>query len=250
MTTSLSVPESTTTAAATATQRVRLRFAKRGDLRLVSHHDVVRAFERMLRRAELPVAHSQGFNPRPKVVFPLSLALGIEGRREIVELELTEPLEPALVLDRLSAVAPPGLALFEPEALMTSRAGQVRAVRYELPIPAERRTGAAAAIGEFLRVTERPYIRHREGRRIPIDLRPFVIALTLDEDGFLRLNMQMSPGGSARPEEVLEALGLRELLDHGAILVRTELELAAESLPVKPARPAATEVRANGSTPA
>ena len=83
MTTSLSVPESTTTAAATATQRVRLRFAKRGDLRLVSHHDVVRAFERMLRRAELPVAHSQGFNPRPKVVFPLSLALGIEGRREI-----------------------------------------------------------------------------------------------------------------------------------------------------------------------
>src|SRR4051812_1089962 len=67
--------------------KVRLRFAKRGDLRLVSHHDLMRCLERALRRAAIPMAASQGFNPRPKIMFPLALALGIEGDREVVELE-------------------------------------------------------------------------------------------------------------------------------------------------------------------
>src|SRR5262245_4685643 len=101
---------------ATAT-KIRLRFAKRDDLRLVSHHDLMRCVERMLRRAALPVAESQGFNPRPKVSFPLALALGIEGRREVLELELTEALAPEEVRDRLAAVAPPGLELAEAEAI-------------------------------------------------------------------------------------------------------------------------------------
>ncbi len=75
--------------------RVRLRFAKRGDLRLISHHDLMRCLERMLRRAALPVAHSRGFNPRPKATFALALALGIEGCREVLDLDLDEPMEPS-----------------------------------------------------------------------------------------------------------------------------------------------------------
>src|ERR1700676_3544117 len=93
----------------TATTKVRLRFSKSGDLRLVSHHDLLRCLERLLRRAEVPVAQSQGFNPRPKIVFTLALALGIEGRREVRELALAEPMEPAEVRRRLCASAPPGL---------------------------------------------------------------------------------------------------------------------------------------------
>ena len=87
----------------TTATKVRLRFAKRGDLRLISHHDLLRCLERALRRARIPMAVSQGFNPRPKIVFALALALGIEGRREVVELELAEPTEPAEVLRRLAA---------------------------------------------------------------------------------------------------------------------------------------------------
>ena len=79
----------------TTATKLRLRFAKRGDLRLVSHHDLMRCLERMLRRAQIPMAMSQGFNPRPKIVFALALGLGIEGRREVVDLELAEPMEPA-----------------------------------------------------------------------------------------------------------------------------------------------------------
>ena len=88
--------------------KVRLRFAKRGDLRLVSHHDLLRCLERMLRRAQVPIAQTQGYSPRPKITFALALGLGIESLCEVVDLELAEPLEPAELLARLQAVAPPG----------------------------------------------------------------------------------------------------------------------------------------------
>ena len=82
----------------TKATKVRLRFAKCGDLRLVSHHDLMRCLERMLRRAQIPIALTQGFNPRPKMTFALALGLGIEVDREVVDLELSEPLEPSELL--------------------------------------------------------------------------------------------------------------------------------------------------------
>ena len=51
--------------------KVRIRFRKGGDLRLVSHHDLMRVFERMLRRADLPFHSTSGFNPKPRLVFAL-----------------------------------------------------------------------------------------------------------------------------------------------------------------------------------
>src|SRR5438128_9693697 len=82
--------------------KYRLRFGKGGDLRLVSHHDLMHVFERMLRRAQVPVAHTQGFHPQPRMVFALSLALGIAGTNEVLELELTEALEPDQLQTRLA----------------------------------------------------------------------------------------------------------------------------------------------------
>jgi radical SAM-linked protein len=212
---------------ATAT-KLRLRFAKRGDLRLVSHHDLLRCVERTLRRAEIPMAHSQGFNPRPKIVFAQALALGIEGRREVVELDLAGPMGPSEALRRLRDAAPPGLAWLEAEAVPPGRPARVEALRYALEIPADRRDAARAALADFLAGTSRPYTRHRpdRGRDIAIDLRPSVLDAGLDGPGTLRFRLKMTPGGAARPEEVIDALGLRDLLEGGAVLVRTEVELA------------------------
>jgi len=207
--------------------KVRLRFAKRGDLRLVSHHDLMRCLERMARRAELPLAQSQGFNPRPKVSFTLALALGIEGHHEVVEMELLEPMEPSEVLRRLAAVSPPGLDWIEAEDPGPGRPAQVGSVRYCLPVPADRREAARIALAEFLARESWPYTRHRPDRTVDIDLRPFLLEATLEEpEGILQFRLKMSPSGSARPEEVIEALGLRDLLGEGAILARTEVELA------------------------
>lgn len=205
--------------------KVRLRFAKRGDLRLISHHDLMRCLERMLRRARIPVAQSQGFNPRPKVVFTLALALGIEGRREVVELELTEPLSPDDVLARLRVAAPAGFDWLEAEAVAAGRAAQPDTVAYVIDVPAPRRDEARIRLAALLAGAHWPYTRHRPDRTVEIDLRPFVLEAELDELGVLRFRMKILPGGSARPEELLDALGLRDLLGQGSVLVRTELEL-------------------------
>jgi radical SAM-linked protein len=208
--------------------KVRLRFAKRGDLRLISHHDLMRCVERALRRAAIPMATSQGFNPRPKIVFTLALALGIEGRREVVELTLAEPMEPADVLRRLTAAAPPGLDWLDAEGVPPGPAAQAEAVDYELDIPAERRHEASRRVAAFLAEAEHPYTRIRPDRTMAIDLRPFVLDAGLDPSGVLRFRMKIVPSGSARPEELIDALGLRDLLGTGSVLVRTDVELVPE----------------------
>ena len=211
----------------TASTKVRLRFAKTGDLRLVSHHDLLRCLERLLRRAAIPVAQSQGFNPRPKIVFTLALALGIEGRREVLELDLAEPLEPAEILSRLRAEAPAGLVFLEAEAVPPGRPAHAQAVDYQFDVPADRRDAARAALAQFLASTSWPYTRHRpdRDRDVAVDLRPFVLDAELEAAGRLRFRLKISPNGSARPEELIDALGLRDLLGQGSVLVRTEMEL-------------------------
>ena len=119
--------------------KVRLRFAKCGDLRLVSHHDIMRCLERMLRRARVPMAVTQGFNPRPKMTFALALGLGVEARREVVDLELSESLEPSELLERLSAVAPPGFDWVDARALPPDAgAPRPRWVEYQMPVRDDR----------------------------------------------------------------------------------------------------------------
>jgi radical SAM-linked protein len=209
--------------------KVRLRFAKRGDLRLVSHHDLLRCLERTLRRAGIPMALSQGFNPRPKVVFAQALALGIEGRREVVELELAEPLAPSEVLGRLAAASPAGLDWLEAEAVDPARgrhAPRAEAVGYSLEVPEGLRDAARGRLDALLSGATCPYTRRREGRAIELDLRPFVLGAALDPSGVLRFRLKMAPDGLARPEELVDALGLGDLLHQGTVLVRDEVELA------------------------
>jgi radical SAM-linked protein len=210
----------------TKTKKVRLRFAKRGDLRLVSHHDLMRCLERMLRRARVPVAMSQGFNPRPKVTFALALGLGIEGRREVVDVELAQPLEPCELLDELTAVSPSGLEWTEAEPLPADAPPpQPRTVEYCFPVNEERRAVVQSTLESLLASTSWSFTRKRPKRESTFDLRPELIGAELTPEGVLRFRLKVSPDGSARPEELLEALALRQLLDRGAVLTRTDVYL-------------------------
>ena len=120
----------------TESTKVRLRFAKCGDLRLVSHRDIMRCLERMFRRARVPMAVTQGFNPRPKMTFALALGLGIEGEREIVDLELSEPLDLTELLSRLTSVASPGFDWIDVRPLPANATPpHPRTVEYCMPVP-------------------------------------------------------------------------------------------------------------------
>jgi radical SAM-linked protein len=84
--------------------RVRLRFSKRGALRFISHLDLAELIHRLARISELPVAHSQGFNPQPRISLSPPLPLGIEGQGELADIYLTERVDLKTCLQELCRV--------------------------------------------------------------------------------------------------------------------------------------------------
>src|SRR5262245_64493343 len=90
-------------------QRVRLRYAKRGRLRFTSHRDFARAFERALRRANVPMAYSAGFTPHPRISYLGAAPTGTASEAEYVEIGLAAALPADEVAARLDAALPAGL---------------------------------------------------------------------------------------------------------------------------------------------
>lgn len=88
-----------------------LRYEKTENAKYVSHLDFVRMFGRALRRAHLPMAYSEGFNPHPLLGFALPLSVGYTSECEILEISLTENIEPSEIKDRLNAVLPGGVKI-------------------------------------------------------------------------------------------------------------------------------------------
>lgn len=207
--------------------KFRIRFRKGGDLRLVSHHDLMKCVERMLRRASLAVTRTQGFHPKPRMVFALSLALGIVGCQEVLELQFDEPPTPEALHEALSRQAPPGLEILSVQSIDVKQSAQPRRVCYRLALPAERSHEVPERIRRVLEAPEAWVLRRRPPAR-RIDVRPYVRDLRL-VDGSLEIDLWVTPQGTARPEEVLALLELEDLRDAGAILERTTLELHDET---------------------
>jgi radical SAM-linked protein len=154
--------------------KVRFRFRKAGALRLLSHHDLMRCFERMLRRAALPVRQSQGFHPKPRLIFALSLPLGVVGCEEAAELELEEILPPEEVRDRLVRQAPPGLEILSLRRIDFKASAQIHSLTYRIALPADRIADATRRAAELLAAPECWLERKRPTPR-RVDLRPWLL---------------------------------------------------------------------------
>jgi radical SAM-linked protein len=204
-----------------------LRFRKDGDLRLISHHDLLRTFERMLRRAGIPFRSTNGFNPKPRLVFALSLALGIIGHEEVVELELEEEMPPDTVRERMSRHAPSGLTFTSARIIDKSLTGHVSQVTYRLNLPDRRRADAQSAI-EHVRIASELWVERTRPHPRRIDIRPYLKDCRINSA--LEIDLAVTPTGTARPEEVLHFLGLDDCLLEGAILERIRLELVDETV--------------------
>lgn len=226
--------------------KYRVRFAKAQDLRLVSHHDLMHVCERLFRRADLALPVTQGFNPRPRMWFALSLALGVAGLNEVLEFELAEALSAEEVQHRLLAHAPPGLEILRVQPIDVRASARIRRAWYRLPL-AQPIADLDERCTRFMALGEYPIDRLRPQPR-RINVRPFVHELHAWPD---RLDMAIwiTSNGAARPDEVIAALGLSPLLEAGAVIERTDLEVYDELPPgiegppaIDPAR---EEIRAN-----
>jgi radical SAM-linked protein len=191
--------------------RVRLRFTKEGKVRFTSHRDVARILERMARRAQLPLAYSQGYSPRPRLHFGLALPTGCASAGEYVDVDLDTPVDVESLPALLTAFLPPGMAVTaaaEIEGARQSLQEAVTSCTWTVELPGVRRAEAQAAIDRVLASDEVLSMRSRKGREVVEDVRPAIHEITVDEsdDGVvLWMELATHPRG-ARPSDVLPSL--------------------------------------------
>ena len=197
-------------------QRLRLRFAKGEPLKYISHLDLARTWERVFRRAGLPVAHSQGFNPRPRLQIAAALPVGVTGRAEYLDLWLTEALAPGELEARLRPCLPPGLEVLdvtETKLRAPALQAQMRAAEYRVEVwnqePIEAVHSRVQALLDAPSILRQ---RQHKGKLQTYDLRPLIQLVTVEPGPSgghaLLMRLQASPAGAGRPDEVLKALGL------------------------------------------
>ncbi|WP_328223067.1 TIGR03936 family radical SAM-associated protein [Streptomyces sp. NBC_00104] len=131
-------------------QRIRLRYTKRGRLRFTSHRDFQRAFERALRRAEVPMAYSAGFTPHPKVSYANAAPTGTGSEAEYLEIALTDARDPEKLRILLDESLPTGLDIVDAvEARTSGLADRLTASVWELRLDGVDPADAARAVEAF-----------------------------------------------------------------------------------------------------
>jgi radical SAM-linked protein len=197
-------------------------FVKAESVRWLGHLDILRAFERAVRRAELPIAFTLGFNPRVRINFASALSTGITGSAEPAVIELADAMAADEVGDRLNNVLPPGIRVCGcTEIPGTGKRDLLNAFNHAeytfiCASPVEyTEEQAQDAVTELLALSEIAITREREGRTRTMDIRPMIIGLEFvsrnPENGRLTWSAVVTIGeaGNVRPGDLASALASR-----------------------------------------
>jgi len=200
--------------------RIRITFAKLGALRYTGHLDLHKLWERAARRAQLPLAYSQGFHPQPKMNIAAALPLGFSSRCEVLDMRLEHEIQLDGLREKLQGTLPTGIQVTEVDSVderAPALQTQVVSAEYEVSL-------AEAGFGSEVKrkiesvLESDSIIRTRRGKEY--DLRPLVEELQVLESSGLPLMQGQAPalrifmrlaareGATGRPEEVLDVLGI------------------------------------------
>ncbi|HEV7209324.1 MAG TPA: TIGR03936 family radical SAM-associated protein [Mycobacteriales bacterium] len=209
-------------------QRVRLRYTKRGRLRFTSHRDIARVVERAVRRARLPIAHSAGFSPHPRISWVGAAPTGVASEAEYVEIGLTELRDVEEVRRALDEVLPAGLDLIEAvTAVHSGFADRMEASVFSLVLPGADAGQVQAAMLAFEGQAEVLVERRTKSGMKPVDVRSAVVSLVRspaadDACVILRLVVRHTTP-VVRPDDVLTGLRALAPLELDSPLVATRL---------------------------
>ena len=205
---------------------VRTRFRIQGDLRFISHHDLMRLFARALRRSELPLAVSGGYNPRLKMSLPAALSVGMAGENEPFDFELTRWVKPSEIEQRVSDELPEGVELKSVQTAATKPSRNPSELSYRVPLL----KGCSLTERRLQEVLARSKIvvqRQKKDKTKEVDIRPFIKALRIRKRA-LHMLLKFTQRGTARPEEVLQTLGCQPDVDYlESQIRRTDVNLSS-----------------------
>ena len=122
-------------------QRLRLKFSRGEELKFLSHLDLMRLWERAIRRAGLPLAYSEGFTPHPQIALAAPLLVGATSQAELMDVFLSRWIPPQSFVNQIENQLPRGIALLEAWPIgpkVPSLQSQVRFVEYRVEIETEK----------------------------------------------------------------------------------------------------------------
>ena len=212
--------------------RLRVRFEKTGAIRYIGHLDVMRFFQKCLRRAEIDVAFTGGFSPHMIMTFAQPLSVGLESHGEYMDIEVHSVTDSQDMLERMNAASVPEIKILSVKRLPENAGNamaSVAAAKYlvsfrESRVPAlfEKEPGQVnAMLTEFLSRETIPYVKEGKKGTREVDLRPGIFEFYVKEDRSLMMLLEASSGDNLKPAQVLEAL----LALHGESLSENALQI-------------------------
>lgn len=188
--------------------KYRLEFSKTGETKFVSHLDLVRLFSRAFKRADLPLAYSEGFNPHPKMSIGIPLSVGVTSNCELLDVELYEETDAEEVKRRLNEKMPQGIAVCRAKALVGGEKKLSAVCRAEYCVTLFDAEITEEELKSFL-ARETVEIEKKTKRSLKMtDILPDIFAI--DRRDAHTVHMELATGSNAnlKPEVVLAAMAL------------------------------------------
>ena len=187
---------------------LRIKFKKVGNLKYVSHLDLVRTMHKIIVRSKLPLWYTEGFNPKPKMVFAAPLSIGTESLVEFMDLRLIERIDPALAISALNANMTDELVVLDayyPETKLTD----LKWLSYVITLNT---VGAspelAERVNEALRADAMP-VAKKQKPEDAVDIKPLIrFASAVYDAGNIRIDCTLSADASSflNPEYLVKYL--------------------------------------------
>jgi len=196
-----------------------------GDIRFLSHRDMIRLFERALVRAALPVKYTEGFNPHARLSILLPLPVAIASDEEAVVIEFTGPIDGGDAATRLSVATPVGIDVVNARRLECGERPRPKLARYRLELAEPADETVHAQVLEILEsealVVQRKHPSTGEVRSV--DIRPSIADLHIDQPRAIEFALSPTINVTAKPAEIASLLGLDpQAINHR--IRRTEIQ--------------------------
>ncbi len=213
-------------------QRLRIAFSRGEELKYISHLDMMRLWERALRRSGMPVAYSESFSPQPRISLAAPLQIGMTSQAELMDVFLERRILPYYFIKGLGDQLPRGIEIKEVREVglrVPSLQSQVRFAEYRVEVVVEEKFEIGSALSSLLAKEALPWQHMRDTGPRRYDLRTLIDDLWLEalQDGrcVLGMRLRLDSSGTGRPEQVALALGFSS---HPSSIHRTKLVLAQE----------------------
>ena len=193
--------------------KLRMQITKDRDIRFISHLEYVRTIERAIRRAKLPAAYSEGFNPHLKFSLASALGVGVVSYTEFVEIELAEPMEVELAAKALDKALPRGIRVLAADAVANNTAAlmaEAAGASYVVTLPfAEDISEAVASYNEAEELLFKKAAPKRTEKFKEIDVKFYIPKIAVEQrDGktSFAFECKITPTGSMKAVDLLNAL--------------------------------------------